>query len=187
MLSCQPSAPAPPARLPVCPTRPVAICLLLLPICLPAPPAGDPYKVVEPADAELKMPLRVAGRGVQAGPVRSLSFLRGPASGGGTSARGSGSGAGNGAEDCLLVFGGQGKEEPDMLTLLPLVAQQAGEGGGRQVPWFGNIKGLCQVRGGSGCGREDEDGLVVPPAVPLLEAATWQQFTCMSACCKWQF
>lgn len=32
-----------------------------------------------------------------------------------------------------------------MLTLLELAAQQAGEGGGRQVPWFGAIQGFCQV------------------------------------------
>jgi hypothetical protein len=77
------------------------------------------------------MALRVAGRGVRAAAVRSLSFLPG---------------GGDGGEDCLLVFGGQGEGEPDMLTLLPLAPQPDGDGGGRQVPWFGSIKGLCTVR-----------------------------------------
>lgn len=98
-------------------------------------PSGDPFKVIEPPDARLLMTLRVAGRGVHAAAVRSLSFMPG----------GGGAGA---AEDCLLVFGGQGQSEPDMLALLPLTAQPDGDGGGRQVPWFGNIKGLCTVRPG---------------------------------------
>ncbi|KAL4431642.1 hypothetical protein ABPG77_001484 [Micractinium sp. CCAP 211/92] len=114
---------------------------------------GDPFKVVDPAEAQLLLPLRVAGRGMQASPVRSLSFLRtgsaagsnGGSNGGGGGWGGSRSSAGWAADDCLLVFGGQSKEEPDMLTLLELAAQQAGEGGGRQVPWFGAILGFCQM------------------------------------------
>ncbi|KAL4458921.1 hypothetical protein ABPG75_013786 [Micractinium tetrahymenae] len=120
---------------------------------------GDALKVVEPAEARLLLPLRVAGRGVQASAVRSLSFLRsgsapsnhgggsavGGSGWGGSRAAGAGAGAGWAADDCLLVFGGQGREEPDMLTMLPLAAQQAGEGGGRQVPWFGAIQGFCQM------------------------------------------
>jgi hypothetical protein len=102
--------------------------------------AGDPFKVVEPADAQLLMTLRVAGRGVQAAAVRSLSYLAGCGSSGGDASSG-----GGGSDDCLLVFGGQGEGEPDMLTLLPLAAQPAGEGGGRLVPWFGSIKGVCMV------------------------------------------
>ncbi|PSC76739.1 R-Tomsyn-like family [Micractinium conductrix] len=109
----------------------------------------DPFKVVEPPDATLLLALRVAGRGVQAGPVRSLSFLPGGAGAGAGSSSSFGTSAGGDpgskAEDCLLVFGGQGKEDPDMLTLLPLAAQQPGEGGGRQVPWFGAIKGFCTM------------------------------------------
>jgi hypothetical protein len=95
--------------------------------------AGDPFKVIEPPDARLLMTLRVAGRGVRAAAVHSLSFV--PASGA------------DAPDDCLLVFGGQGESEPDMLTLLPLSAQSDGEGGGRQVPWFGSVKGLCTVSG----------------------------------------
>jgi hypothetical protein len=105
-------------------------------ICLLAA-AGDPFKVVEPADAQPLMTLRVAGRGVQAAAIRSLSYLAGCGSSSG--------GGGGGSDDCLLVFGGQGEGEPDMLTLLPLAAQPAGEGGGRLVPWFGSIKGVCMV------------------------------------------
>jgi hypothetical protein len=102
-------------------------------VCGTACLAADPFKVVEPPDAELLMTMRVAGRGVHATAIRSMSFLPG------------GGGGGGGGEDSLLVFGGQGGGEPDMLTALPLAPQPAGEGGGRQVPWFGNIKGLCTV------------------------------------------
>lgn len=95
--------------------------------------AGDPFKVIEPPDAQLSMTLRVAARGVRASAIHSLSFMPG--------------GDGGVRDDCLLVFGGQGEGEPDMLTLLALAPQPEGDGGGRQVPWFGNVKGLCMVRG----------------------------------------
>ncbi len=55
-------------------------------------------------------------------------------------------------EDCLLVEGGQGRGEPDMLTLLPLTPQLPG-GSGRMIPWFGTIKGFATVpreRGAAG-------------------------------------
>lgn len=110
--------------------------------------------MIEPPDATLLMALRVAPRGAPAAPIRSLQFLPGCAAG---SSGSGGPGGGSGeapAEDCLLVFGGQGAGEPDMLTLLPLVPQpgagQEGGGGsggaeGRQVPWFGSIKAVCTV------------------------------------------
>lgn len=42
----------------------------------------------------------------------------------------------------------QSAEDPDMLTLVPLGAAGQGtevEGAGRQVPWFGAVKGFCLV------------------------------------------
>ena len=112
---------------------------------VPEPAAGDPFKVVEPADAQLLMTLRVAGRGVQAAAIRSLTYLAGCGSSAGGGGIGSGGGSGGSSDDGLLVFGGQGEGEPDMLTLLPLAAQPAREGGGLLVPWFGSIKGVCMV------------------------------------------
>ncbi|EFN53326.1 hypothetical protein CHLNCDRAFT_137041 [Chlorella variabilis] len=126
---------------------------------------GDPFKVIEPPDARLLMTLRVAGRGVHAAAVRSLSFMPG----------GGGAGA---AEDCLLVFGGQGQSEPDMLALLPLTAQPDGDGGGRQVPWFGNIKGLCTMPAqGALSGSERPRGLMILTEGGQLvvhDLASWQ-------------
>lgn len=59
------------------------------------------------------MTLRVAARGVQAAPVRSLHFLAGSSSGG---SGGSGSGQGWNGEDSLLVFGGQVGRGPSQLV-----------------------------------------------------------------------
>lgn len=42
----------------------------------------------------------------------------------------------------------QSAEDPDMLTLVPLAGVGQGtevEGAGRQVPWFGAVKGFCLV------------------------------------------
>jgi hypothetical protein len=129
----------------------------------PAALQGDPFKVIEPADAQLLMALRVAGRGVRAAAVRSLSFLPG---------------GGDGGEDCLLVFGGQGEGEPDMLTLLPLAPQPDGDGGGRQVPWFGSIKGLCTMPAAGALSPSDPPlGLMILTEGGQLvvhELASWQ-------------
>ena len=88
-------------------------------------------KVAEPC--VLVMSLRVGNSGGggggggegSSGPVRSLTFLPGGEST-------------PGGEDCLLVCGGQPREDPDMLTLLPLDPENAIEQ--KMVPWFGTLK-----------------------------------------------
>lgn len=124
--------------------------------------------MVEPPEAHLLMTLRVAPRGVSAAAIRSLTFLAACA---GVSDGSGGDGEPAPAEDCLLVFGGQGEGEPDMLSLLPMMAQPAAgatAGGGRQIPWFGNIKGFCMVRRLVGRAQEGMQAACMDAAVPLL-------------------
>lgn len=76
----------------------------------------------------------------------------------------------------LFAYGAmQSAEDPDMLTLVPLPAAGQGtelEGAGRQVPWFGAVKGFCLVSAGwagSGCiwSQARACKLLQPAAQPL--------------------
>ena len=116
-------------------------CRASAPPCLPH--AAGASLLLEAHEPQLLFSLRVPLRGTQAAPLRSLTYM-----------------PGCDGEDCLLLFGGQAEGEPDMLTLVPLVAGQGSGGGGgggggasgaRAVPWFGNIKSFCVVSRKGAC------------------------------------
>ena len=74
---------------------------------------GNAARVAAASDAVLVLSLRVAPEGVDAAPVRGISFIAGTE---GTP----------GEEDCLLVCGGQAASDPDMLTMVPLEPETQG-------------------------------------------------------------
>lgn len=101
--------------------------------------SDDPLAVVVPSDAQLLMTLRATPSGATAAAIKGLRFVPGASAG----ARG---------QDSLLVCGGQGAGEPDMLSLLPLAPQAPGAERGQTLPWFGDIQGYALVAAGAGAG-----------------------------------
>ena len=102
--------------------------------------ADDALHSVTPSDAALLMTLRVSPSGADSAGIKSLCFVPG------------GSSSGGGDEDSLLVCGGQGAGEPDMLTLLPMAPQSPGQERGHSIPWFGTIEGFALVPAAVGRG-----------------------------------
>lgn len=99
-----------------------------------------------PLEAVLILSLRVVPEGTLAAPIRSLTFMPGS-----PSARG--------AEDRLLVCGGQNASDPDMLTLLPL--EQDGGAAPLTVPWFGVLKAHAVMPRAGSLGRFDSEALML--------------------------
>ncbi|KAK9811618.1 hypothetical protein WJX72_007037 [[Myrmecia] bisecta] len=99
---------------------------------IPKAAVQDDTLPVAPMPASLLAKLRVVPEPALASAIRSLAFVSG----------------GNGGQSRLLVFGGQGADQPDVLTLLPLKPAAAeGEAAheAHSLPWFGAIKGFSLV------------------------------------------
>lgn len=90
-----------------------------------------------PMDAVLLLSVRIVPESEKAAPIRKLTFLAGDP-------------GARGAEDRLLVCGGQRIQDPEMLTLVLLEQQEQGcttnDAANQTIPWFGALKAHTVMR-----------------------------------------